>query len=326
MKFFSLYLSCCLLFLNMSNSALANGMNDYETPIAPLLMPEGLNPEKIKLGDKLFHDNRLSGDDSISCAHCHNLESGGGTDNLPHSFGVNGGEGGVNTPTVYNAGYNLAQFWDGRAASLEDQIDGPTHNPVEMASNWGQIIKKLSTDQLYIQSFASIYGEEGITAKQIKDAIATFERSLVTVDSPFDRFVNGNADAISDDAKKGFQLFQSYGCISCHQGANVGGNMFQKLGVFGDYFKDRGNITDADLGRFAVTNTAADKQKFKVPSLRLVTLTAPYFHDGSVKTLPDAIRVMAKYQLGRPISDQDIKLIISFLDSLVGKLHQEAAE
>ena len=315
-----LYLSG--LILSANTPAIAITVNDYESPISPLQRPSQLDANKVTLGDRLFHEPRLSGDDSISCAHCHNLESGGGTDNLPHSFGVNGGEGGVNTPTVYNAAYNLAQFWDGRAASLEEQIDGPTHNPVEMASNWKQIIEKLSSDRSYLQSFKKIYGQQEITAAHIKDAIATFERSLVTINSPFDRFISGDKEALNEDAKAGYQLFQSYGCISCHQGSNIGGNMFQKLGVFGDYFKDRGNITNADRGRFAVTGLAGDNQKFKVPSLRLVTLTAPYFHDGSVATLTEAIRIMAKYQLGRKMPDKDIKLIISFLESLVGELHQ----
>ena len=181
-------------------------------------------------------------------------------------------------------------------------------------------------DPAYVQRFASIYGTTGITEQHIKDAIATFERSLVTVNSPFDRFLQGEQNAISDDAKAGYNLFQSYGCISCHQGANVGGNMFQALGVFGDYFKDRGDVTEADHGRFAVTGRAGDEQKFKVPSLRLVTLTAPYFHDGSAETLPEAIRVMAKYQLGRRMSDDDVKLIIVFLQSLVGELYQGDSE
>jgi len=287
--------------------------------ITPLQKPTNLDPDKVKLGKRLFHDTRLSTDDSISCAHCHGLDTGG-VDNLKHSFGVNGAEGGINSPTVYNSGLNLAQFWNGRADSLEEQVNGPTHNPIEMGSSWQEIVGKLKTDPTYVKSFNRIYGSDGLTPENIRHAIADFERSLVTVNSPFDRFLQGDNSALSEDAKKGYALFISYGCISCHQGASVGGNMFQVLGIFGDYLKDRGNPTDADIGRMAVTNNPADLHKFKVPSLRLVTMTAPYFHDGSAKTLPEAIHVMVKYQLGREISEQDINLIIAFLKSLAGEL------
>jgi len=287
--------------------------------ITPLKKPAGLDDKKVKLGKKLFHDVRLSKNNSISCAHCHGLDTGG-VDNLKHSFGVDGAEGGINTPTVYNSGLNLAQFWDGRAASLEEQVNGPTHNPIEMASNWNEIIGKLRMDPFYVKKFQQLYKAEGLTPANVRHAIAEFERSLVTVNSPFDRYLQGDKQAISSAAKKGFGLFRNYGCISCHQGANVGGNMFQALGVFGDYFKDRGNLTDADEGRFAVTKRPSDKRKFKVPSLRLVTLTAPYFHDGRAETLTQAIMLMGKHQLGRQIPEQDIALIIEFLKSLVGDL------
>ena len=304
----------------------AHAFQAYEGAISPLERLGHLDAKKVALGDQLFHDPRLSADNSISCAHCHDLVNGGGTDNLPHSFGVQGSEGNINTPTVYNAAYNLAQFWDGRAKTLEAQIDGPTHNPAEMASNWMQIIEKLTKDPVYRQSFKQAYGEKVITAEHIKDAIATFERSLITVDSPFDQYLRGQDDAISSDAKKGYALFQSYGCVSCHQGSNFGGNMFQTLGIFGDYFKDRGGeITLADAGRLNVTQDHADQHRFKVPSLRLVTLTAPYFHDGSIETLPDAIHTMAKYQLGRSIPESDVTLMITFLHSLVGTLYREDA-
>lgn len=287
--------------------------------IMPLEMPADLDPARVKLGKKLFHEPRLSGDNSISCAHCHGLDSGG-VDNLKHSFGVNGAEGGINTPTVYNSGLSIAQFWNGRAPTLEDQINGPIHNPIEMNSNWDQIIAKLKEDPAYVAAFAAIYGENGLTADHIRNAIAEFERSLVTIDSPFDRYLRGDKNALSEQARKGYELFRSYGCISCHQGANVGGNMFQVLGIFGDYFRDRGNPSDADLGREAITGKPGDLHKVKVPSLHLVTLTAPYFHDGSAQTLPEAIHVMVKYQLGRQISDTDTALIIEFLKSLVGRL------
>ncbi|TLS68575.1 cytochrome-c peroxidase [Mariprofundus erugo] len=311
---------CLTLILVCARSGIVLAQSERTiSEIMPLEMPADLDPAKITLGKKLFHETRLSGDNSISCAHCHGLDTGG-VDNLKHSFGVNGAEGGINTPTVYNSGLSIAQFWNGRAATLEDQVNGPTHNPIEMNSNWDQIIGKLKDDPAYVAAFNAIYGENGLTADHIRNAIAEFERSLVTIDSPFDRYLRGDKNALSEQARKGYELFRSYGCISCHQGANVGGNMFQVLGIFGDYFRDRGNPTDADLGRKAITGKASDLHKFKVPSLRLVTLTAPYFHDGSAQTLPEAIHVMVKYQLGRQISDADTALIIEFLKSLVGKL------
>lgn len=284
--------------------------------IQPVPYPDGLNSDKVSLGERLFHETRLSGDNSISCASCHVLDSGG-VDGLPHSFGVNDIEGDINTPTVFNSGLNYSQFWDGRAATLEEQINGPISNPKEMASNWPEVISRLKADQGYAASFAAIY-ENGINADNIRDAIATFERSLNAVDSRFDQYLRGDDQAITDDERKGYELFKSYGCVACHQGQNVGGNMFQKLGIMGDYFADRGNETEADLGRFNVTRDKMDRHVFKVPSLRLSVLTAPYLHDGSAETLQAAIEVMAEYQLGRNIPDQDTGLIIKFLHALTG--------
>jgi cytochrome c peroxidase len=286
-------------------------------PIQPLVLPEGLDADKIALGEMLFNEVRLSGNNSISCATCHKLDAGG-VDGLTHSFGINGYEDDVNTLTVFNAGLNIALFWDGSAETLEDQTDGPTHNPKDMGSDWTQITAKLKTDPVYVSAFDKLY-PAGITTHNAKDAIATFVRSLVTINAPFDRYLRGEKDAISEDAKAGYQLFKKYGCVACHQGRNVGGDMFQVLGVMRDYFADRGHITKADFGRFNVTGLEEDKHVFRVPSLRLVTLTAPYFHDGSAKTLNDAVHAMAVYQLGRQMPDEDEDLIIAFLHTLVGE-------
>jgi cytochrome c peroxidase len=242
----------------------------------------------------------------------------GGDDNRRHSNGVNGAQGGINAPTVFNSGFNFVQFWDGRAATLEAQIDGPVNNPVEMASDWPQVINKLQQDSRYREVFSDLY-QDGISADNIKDAIATFERSLVTPDSRFDRYLKGEQTALSSAEKNGYLLFQSYGCIACHQGINLGGNMFERMGMMADYFGDRGNITRADQGRFNVTQREADRYYFRVPSLRNVDRTAPYFHDGSVTDLPEAVRVMAKYQLGRAMPEEDLRDIVLFLKSLNGK-------
>lgn len=215
--------------------------SDVETPAYKLTQPKidfnltqplpqkiQLNPNKVALGQKLFHDVRLSSDNTISCASCHSLSTGG-VDNRKLSIGIKGGVGSVNSPTVLNSGFNFVQFWDGRAATLEDQVDGPIHHPKEMGSNWKQIITKLQADQSYDTAFKNTY-KDGINSTNIKDAIATFDRSLITPNSRFDKFLRGDANAIDANEKNGYALFQSYGCASCHQGINLGGNMFEKWG------------------------------------------------------------------------------------------------
>jgi cytochrome c peroxidase len=276
-----------------------------------------LVPDKVALGERLFQDARLSSNDSISCASCHGLTTGG-VDNRARSIGVNGAVGDINAPTVFNSGFNFAQFWNGRAATLEDQVEGPVNNPKEMASNWPQVVAKLSIDVTYPAQFSRLYGD-GITPVNIKDAIATFERSLVTPNSRFDNYLNGDQAALSISEKRGFELFQSYGCSSCHQGVNLGGNMYGKVGQMGDYFADRGHPTDADLGRFNLDDDGHGMNVFKVPGLRNVARTAPYFHDGTIKTLLQAVQTMAKYQLGRPIAPEDMNDIVAFLESLTGE-------
>jgi len=288
-----------------------------DEPIKPIVPDARLDAKKVALGDKLFHDKRLSKDNTMSCASCHNLERGG-VDGTPSSIGVGGVKGPINAPTVFNSSLNFRQFWDGRAATLEEQAAGPVHNPKEMGSNWAQVLSKLTQDSALVDQFKQSY-PDGLQAKNIQDAIATFERSLTTPNSRFDRHLKGEKNALSTDELRGYQLFKSYGCVACHQGVNAGGNMFQTFGVMGDYFAKRGGVTAADLGRYNVTKDEADKHMFKVPSLRNVALTAPYFHDGSAKTLADAVDVMFKYQLGRPASAQDKELIVKFLHTLTGE-------
>ncbi len=286
-------------------------------PVQPLLPAKNLNPGKLTLGKNLFHEQRLGRDNDMSCASCHLLESNG-ANHRHHTLGRNGVELDVNTPTVFNSSLNHQQFWDGRAANLHEQINFVVANEKEFASNWPAIIKKLEQDATYTLAFNKLYAD-GITADNIRDAIVTFERSLITINSRFDRYLLGESDAINQDEKHGYQLFKSYGCVACHQGSNVGGNLFMKFGVFGDYFSTKRKLTNADFGRFNVTGNAADRHVFRVPSLRLVALTAPYFHDGSVQTLEQAVKVMAKHQLGRSISDEDVSSIVAFLKTLAGE-------
>jgi cytochrome c peroxidase len=269
------------------------------------------------LGKKLFNETLLSHDNTLSCASCHDLNKGG-ADGHTHSVGINQAEGPINAPTVFNSGLHFKQFWDGRANTLEDQVDGPTQADKEMGSTWPEIQTKLKNVPEYVKSFTEIY-PDGVQCKNVKNVIAEFERSLITPNSRFDKFLRGDAAAITDDEKEGYRKFKTYGCITCHQGVDVGGNMFQPLGIMGDYFADRGNPTKADLGRFNVTGNEEDKFVFKVASLRNVALTAPYFHDGSAKTLEAAVQAMTKYQLGRELSPKDLKQVVEFLKSLTGE-------
>lgn len=308
---------CCALSLLALPGPASAGAPLTNEPITPVPAAVDASDERARLGDSLFHDPRLSADDSISCASCHVLALGG-ADGRAVSFGLGGAKGDINSPTVFNSALNLAQFWDGRAPSLEAQVDEPVHSRVEMASTWEQVLGKLQTDKALVAQFARAY-PDGLTVANIRDAIASFERTLNTPGSPFDRYLMGDEQALTPAARRGYLLFKNYGCASCHQGAAVGGNMYQQMGAMGDYFADRGGaVTKADLGRYNATGAEEDRHVFKVPSLRLATLTAPYFHDGSVATLDEAIDVMARYQLGRSIPAEQRRDMIAFLESLVG--------
>jgi cytochrome c peroxidase len=287
-----------------------------DEPIKPLPAKVNLDARKVSLGRTMFHDKRLSKDNSLSCASCHDI-SKGGIDGRQFAVGIKGQVGPINTPTVLNSGLNFRQFWNGRAGTLEEQAAGPVHNPGEMGSSWPEVLGKLGQDKAVLDQFKALYAD-GLQPRNIQDAIATFERSLITP-SRFDRYLLGESNAISGDEKQGYQLFKNYGCVACHQGMGVGGNMYQTFGVLGNYFKDRGKVTDADLGRYSVTKNELDRHVFKVPSLRNVELTAPYFHDGSAKTLEEAIDVMFRYQLGRSAPAADKALIVKFLKTLTGE-------
>ncbi len=290
-------------------------------PISPLPQTVEVNAAKAALGAKLFHDTRLSHDDSIACASCHKLDQAG-IDGRRTAVGIGGQTGAINTPTVFNSGFNFRQFWDGRAASLEDQAAGPVHNPAEMASSWDEVAAKLRQDHYYRNAFGHLYAG-GVAAAAIKDAIAAFERSLVTPDARFDRWLRSDKSALGERELRGYRLFKDFGCASCHQGVNIGGNLYAGLGVFGNFFADRGKDGPEDQGRFTVTGREADRHFFKVPSLRNVARTAPYFHDGSVRTLDEAIRLMAKYQLGRELTREETALIAEFLGALTGSYQGE---
>lgn len=300
-----------------SNSVRAIPPPIQSTTFTPLTPSTGLDPAKIALGRKLFNDPRLSRNGSISCASCHNLAAGG-VDHLRFSRGVEGRVGDTNAPTVFNSGLNFRQFWNGRAATLEEQAAGPLQNPKEMDSNWETVSRVIEGDPDYRAAFRSLYGSQAYS-RSVVDALATFERSLVTLDSDFDLYLKGNPSALNAEQIAGLQKFQRFGCVSCHQGKGLGGNMYQVIGVVQNYFKLRGGRYESDSGRFSVTRLETDRHVFKVPSLRNVALTAPYFHDGSAPTLETAVATMAKVQLGRTLTPRDVRDLVAFLRSLTGK-------
>lgn len=290
-------------------------------PVQPLPTVESLHLDgaKVALGKRLFFDPRLSRDDTLSCASCHDLARGG-VDQVPVSRGVGGALGSINAPTVLNAGFNFRQFWDGRAATLEEQAGGPVENPVEMGSSWAQVMGKLQADPELKGAFQQAFGGPP-SPERVKQALAEYERSLVTP-SRFDRWLGGDKGALSEDEAAGYRLFKHHGCIACHQGVNLGGGSYQRFGIMDDYFAHKKKLTKADYGRFNVTGKAEDRFVFKVPTLRNVALTPPYFHDASATTLEEAVAVMGRYQLGLDLPPHDVLLITAFLRSLSGEVPQ----
>ncbi|AQS36594.1 cytochrome c peroxidase [Shewanella psychrophila] len=269
-------------------------------------------PEKVELGKMLFFEPRLSKSGFISCNSCHNL-SLGGVDALPTSIGHNWQEGPINSPTVLNAEYGLAQFWDGRAKDLKEQAGGPIANPGEMGFTHELAVTTVNSMPDYQARFAAIYGKDSVNIENITDAIAEFEKTLVTPNSPFDQFLKGDKSAISAQAKSGYQLFKDKGCTSCHNGPAVGGTMYMKMGLVKPFHTD-----NPAKGRIAVTGNSADKFVFKVPTLRNIELTYPYFHDGATWTLEEAVNTMADIQLGQQLSETEVKEMVAFLKSLTG--------
>ena len=296
------------------------GESDFgiREPIQPIPAALPYDLDKYALGKRLFREPRLSRNEQISCASCHQFEFGG-ADSRRYSEGVAGTLTQVNTPTIFNIVYNFRLNWDGQYDSLAVHTNNLMQNPSVMGGVWEDILPKIAEADGYRQAFETLY-TDGISPENIVDAIVTYESALTTPNAAFDRYLKGDRSAISADAKAGYDLFKAYGCASCHQGTNVGGNMFQKFGVLGDYFSDRGDITQADLGRFNVTGVERDRYVFRVPSLRNVAITPPYLHDGSAQTIKEAIKIMVKYQLGRPIPAADIEQIAEFLATLTGEV------
>ena len=288
-------------------------------PIRPIHASLEFDPAKAALGFELFHDTRLSVDNTVSCATCHALETAG-VDNHRYSDGVGGQVGGVNAPTVYNAVYNFVQFWDGRAVTLADQAAGPPLNPIEMASpSFEFIIAKLQADRNFARAFTAVY-PDGLTQANITDAIEQFERTLVTPDSRFDKWLRGDDEAITADELAGYELFKKYDCATCHVGHNLGGLSYELMGLRRHYFAERGEeLTVEDNGRFKETQQERDRHRFKVPCLRNIEHTWPYYHDGTRHTLEEAISDMALYQTGVELTHDEVHLIEDFLLTLTGE-------
>jgi cytochrome c peroxidase len=266
---------------------------------------------RITLGEKLYFEKGLSANDSQSCNSCHRLDRAG-VDNVSTNTGAFGKFGNRNSPTTLNAGFHIAQFWDGRAPHLQAQAKGPILNPDEMAMpSADAVIKKLSKDKKYVDLFALAFPKDGMTYENLGEAIAAFERTLITRDR-FEDFVRGDHNALSKEEQQGLQIFMDYGCSACHNGATFGGKSFMKVGIVNPY-------PTKDLGRYNVTQQESDRYVFKVPSLKNIALTAPYFHDGKVVTLEEAVEKMAYHQLGREISKEDVILITKFLGTLSDK-------
>ena len=288
-------------------------------PVRPIDHSLDVDQEKVALGFALFHDTRLSVDNTVSCATCHALETAG-VDNHQYSHGVDDQIGGVNAPTVYNAVYNFVQFWDGRAKTLADQAAGPPLNPIEMAStSFGEIIAKLQADKPFAKAFKAVY-PDGLTEANITDAIEEFERTLITPDSRFDKWLRGDSDAITAEELAGYELFKKYDCATCHVGPNLGGQSYELMGLRRHYFTERGlDLTVEDNGRFKETQLERDRHRFKVPGLRNVEHTWPYYHDGTRETLEDAVRDMGLYQSGVELTSAEVDQITSFLKTLTGE-------
>jgi cytochrome c peroxidase len=288
------------------------GVVSAKEPIRPITPIKDINLAQVELGKKLYFDKRLSKSGFIACNSCHNL-SMGGTDNLKTSVGHNWQQGPINAPTVLNSSMNIAQFWDGRAADLKEQAGGPIASPTEMAFTHSLVIDVLKSIPQYVTEFKLVFGTDSINIDHVTQAIAEFEKTLVTPNSRFDQWLLGNKDALTEKELAGYQIFKLSGCVLCHNGASVGGNSFQKMGVIEAY-----KTKSPAQGLGAVTGKDSDRFKFKVPILRNVELTYPYFHDGEAETLTEAVDVIGRLQLGKEFTQDENARIVAFLKTLTG--------
>ena len=307
-----LYTSLAMLPALAQNSPVTTG-----DPFFPLPEVADLDPDKIALGKKLFYDTRLSENGQYACATCHQLEHGGDSGNTKdesHGFTALS----INTPSIFNSRYNFRQNWSGSDRTLREQLvkTFDRHSPFDTSLE--TVVERLRQDPALRTDFNTLY-REGLTPDTLVDSLVEFEKSLVTPNSRFDQYLQGKHEALDDDELAGYELFKNLGCVSCHQGVNIGGNLFQRFGVFYNYIAERGETTRADYGRINNTGREMDRFVFKVPSLRNIEVTAPYLHDGSAKTIEEAIFVVGKTQLGRKLDSEEIYLLKAFLLTLTGE-------
>ena len=295
------------------DNSLLNRMSSTEA-LVPLPSEPDVEAGKVELGRLLFNDPRLSADTSLSCASCHDVRTGG-DDGKPRSIGASGHTEALNTSSVLNSRYNLLRFWYGEPASQDDG-EARVHGPEQLGSSFESAAARLAQDPALSRSFAALFNDR-ITAETVKLALDCYLASLTTPDTRFDRYLRGERNALTLTERQGYRLFNAIGCSACHQGRNLGGNMVQRIGIFEDYFALRGGaIEEADQGRFNLTGLEEDRHSFRVPSLRNVTRTAPYFHDGSVQNLERAVRIMARVQLGRGLKPEEASKLVTFLGTL----------
>jgi len=292
--------------------------------VAPAPADNPTTAEKVALGKMLYHDPRLSSSGTVSCSSCHNTMLGG-EDNRAGSVGVGGQVGGRSAPTVWNAAFNDVQFWDGRAASLEEQAAGPVTNPIEMGmKSWNDVVARLKQIEGYQVAFEKAFGKNAISKDSATKAIAAYERTLITPNSAFDKYVKGNTSAMTEQQIRGMKTAINLGCTSCHSGAAFNGaGTFQKFPVIDNGYFEAQYHFKKDKGLAEVTGKESDEHFWKVPTLRNVALTAPYFHNGSVKSLDKAVKLMAKLQLGKDLSKTEISDIVAFLNALTGEFPKQ---
>jgi len=307
-----------LLCVLSATSASAENSGDFrQEPISPIPQEVEIDIAKAELGEALFFDIRLSKDKNIACSSCHQLTAGG-DDNVALGFSTSAEQHIINTPSIFNARYNFRQNWNGSNKTLQDQIEAVISSQHEFNNQWSNIVTRLSQDETLNKNFDQIY-KDGVTKSNIIDAIVEFENTLITPNSRFDRYLRNEENILTKNEIDGYKAFKDLGCISCHQGINIGGNLYQKFGVFYNYLAERGDINQVDYGRMNETNRQSDAFVFKVPSLRNIAVTAPYLHDGSAETIEQAIIIMGQTQLGKKLTKQEIFLIKSFLNTLTGE-------
>jgi len=313
------YCSPALVLFSVIGSTAAVAETEYnrQEPIFPIPTEIEVNEARAQLGEKLFIDVRLSKNKNVACSSCHQL-SAGGDDNVAFGISSSAGQHIINTPSIFNARYNFRQNWNGSSNSLQEQIETVMSNHHEFNNQWDNVLTRLLKDETLTKEFNQAYND-GLSKNNIIDAIVEFENTLITPNARFDRYLRKEDNVMTEKEIDGYHVFKDLGCISCHQGINIGGNLYQKFGVFYNYLAERGNINQVDYGRMNNTNRQSDEFVFKVPSLRNVAVTAPYLHDGSAKTIEQAITIMGRTQLGRSLTENEIHLLKAFLNTLTGE-------